>query len=154
MWLAVLAGFLHLVGAALWVGGSAALSWAWLPTLRTSPDVIDLLSRAIPNLQRVFRIAALLLLISGGYRASIVGSALPLDKLIGLILMIVLWITLTGLYEMAFTRTRRHLGTFKTGSTGKAPEFTAFLMRLERLSALALWLGLLLLIDGAYLISG
>jgi uncharacterized membrane protein len=154
MGLAVLAGFLHLVGAALWVGGSAALSWAWLPLLRTTTQGLQLLGRAIPSLQWIFRIATFLLLISGGYRALTVGSELPLDKLIALFVMISLWLVLTGLYEMIFARARRGLAALQADATGKTPEFTAVLTKLERLSALTLWLGLLLLLDGAYLVSG
>jgi len=151
MWLALLAGFLHLVGAAFWVGGSAALRWAWLPALRISTDGTQLLRRVIPNLQWIFRIAALLLLISGGYRASVVGSALSLDRLIGLLLMIALWIALTGLYEMAFAQARRRLAALKENDV---PAFAVALAGLERLSALTLWLGFLLLLDGAYLVVG
>jgi uncharacterized membrane protein len=155
MWLDILARLLHISGAAFWVGGSLALSWIWLPALRASAsglEAIKIMQRALPRLQGIFRLASLLLLLSGGYRASggFMSSALPLEKLIGLLLMVGLWIVLTGLFEMTIPRIRRHLAVLGSNEGSNAPLATA-LTSLGRLGALSFWLGLLLILDGAYL---
>lgn len=149
MWTTMLALFFHLSGAALWLGGSATLSWVWLPALRTgsaSKAGIQLLGRALPRWLMLWRLGALLLLLSGGYRASgFMSSSLPSGKLAGLALMIATWLLLTGLFEMALPKVRRHLAA-ATGS-----ELGATLSGLARLSQIAFWLSALLLLDGVYL---
>lgn len=157
MWLDILARFLHISGAAFWVGGSLALNWISLPALRASAsglEGIKVLQRAMPRLQGIFRLASLLLLLSGGYHASggFMSPTLPLEKLIGLLLMVGLWIVLTGLFEMTIPRIRRHLAALKPGESSDAPLGTT-LASLGRLGALSFWLGLLLILDGAYLLA-
>lgn len=158
MWLDILARLLHISGAAFWVGGSLALSWVWLPALRaraSSPEGVKILMRALPRLRGIFRLASLLLLLSGGYQASggFMSPALPPEKLIGLLLMVGLWIVLTGLFEMTIPRVRRHLAALGSGEGSNASLATA-LTSLGRLGTLSFWLGLLLILDGAYLLAG
>ncbi|WP_188977699.1 CopD family protein [Halocalculus aciditolerans] len=104
----VLAVVVHLGFAGLWAGGVAFAAWAVLPSaLRGDIDPQPL--AAITNkLSTLTRVSAVLLLLSGGYMAVFIGGDAFRGTTRGILvgLMVVLWLALTGLSEMACSRLR------------------------------------------------
>lgn len=104
----VLAVVVHLGFAGLWAGGVAFVAWGVLPTaLRgdISPGPLATLTEKLTTLSRA---SSLLLLVSGGYMAYVIGGDAFQGTTKGVLvgLMVVLWLALTALCEMACARLR------------------------------------------------
>jgi len=69
--LGTVADWMHLLAAALWLGGLAQLAWIWLPNCakRSSEDRITLMQTLIPRFSQLALISVILILISGVYTA-------------------------------------------------------------------------------------
>ena len=69
--LAVLTDWVHLVAAALWIGGLSLIAWTWLPTLRTGPAELrrDVLRSVFARFGRIALPAFLVVALTGSVNA-------------------------------------------------------------------------------------
>jgi putative copper export protein len=106
-WDVVGSTLVHLLVAAVWAGSVVFVTWAVLPLARDGRLDADPLSAVAGSLRWVSRVAAVLLLLTGGHLAAVSYST---SELIGsarghlVLTMVVLWLALTGLVEVAAGR--------------------------------------------------
>lgn len=97
----------HLVFAATWVGSVLFVTFGVLPVARDGDLDADPTRRIVVRLTNVSRICALVLLVTGGHMAA---TAYGVDGLTGstagylVVVMVVLWLALTGIVEVAAAR--------------------------------------------------
>jgi hypothetical protein len=97
----------HLVFAATWVGSVLFVTFGVLPLARDGEMDADPTRRILVRLTNVSRLCALVLLLTGGHMAA---TAYGLDGLTGttagylVVAMVVLWLALAGLIEVAAAR--------------------------------------------------
>jgi len=131
----------HMVGAVAWVGGLSAMAWVVLPAARQHGQhevVVDVLNR----FQFVSRACSVLMLLSGGF---LIGTRYPASTWFSTrggaaaFGMMVLWLALTGVVEMA-SPLRRSL--LQAGASS-APKLVLYYN-------VATVLGWLLILDGVW----
>jgi len=97
----------HLVFAATWVGSVLFVTFGVLPLARDGELDADPTRRILVRLTNVSRLCALVLLLTGGHMAA---TAYGVDGLTGttagylVVAMVVLWLALAGLIEVAAAR--------------------------------------------------
>ncbi|MFB6302728.1 MAG: transporter [Haloferacaceae archaeon] len=143
-----LAYVVHVVVAALWTGSVLFVTYAVLPQGYDGTIGPDALSAAVGKLSVLTRTAALVLPITGGYQILRLypGEAILTPPRGHLVLgMVVLWLAVTALVEVAGARMREGLDREKVRTPAR--EGRPFLLAASLLS-------LLLLVDAGLLAAG
>lgn len=100
------AAVIHQVFAAVWVGSIVFMTVSVLPMAKDGELDPESVERASGTLRTITRVSALLLLLTGGYLAANYGTDGLLESTSGnlVLVMVVLWLVLTGLLEVTASR--------------------------------------------------